>query len=424
MAIRVAIVTLLAVSLCSQAQQQSDLQITAQLRYRAEYRQNADFDTQFGDQQAFVAQRLRLRLQWQPQSKLRAVVRVQDSRRWGEAGSTTQPLNSTEFHLGFVEMEELGGLPLAVRIGRQELALGEQRLVGPFDWDNSGRAFDALRLQLGKQRHLLQVWFAHLRDKNAAAINSNQEFVGLHYTTSTDANPILEAYAMMLIDDRDFPIGSSSEKLLWLNTLGLRCAGSVWQNLQFDGEIAYQTGDHGSLSVSAFAVIMRGQYAVPMPWSPTLGLGYEFGSGDSNPNDEKLETFSALFPSIHRHLGAMDYVSRSNSAATDAFVHVTPAAEWSLKLHYFYFQLAHGNDAWYKAEGFNFDRRSETFLPALPGESIELGHEFDLLISYRFRRQVLIAAGLSRFIAGGFIKAGNPGAEDSDWGYLSLTMEL
>jgi len=71
---------------------QPSLQVAGELRYRSEFRQNADFDSRLGDAQAFVTQRLRLGVRWEFQQNLEALVQLQDSRLWGEEGSTTPRL--------------------------------------------------------------------------------------------------------------------------------------------------------------------------------------------------------------------------------------------------------------------------------------------------------------------------------------------
>src|SRR5262245_21792564 len=122
---------------------QPGLNISGELRIRGEGRQNADFDSQLGDQSVFIAQRSRATLHWQFPSQIQAVLQIQDSRLWGEEGSTNRALNSTDLHQGYFDVEKLFGKSLLLRAGRQQLAFGNERLVGKNDWDKIGRAFDA-----------------------------------------------------------------------------------------------------------------------------------------------------------------------------------------------------------------------------------------------------------------------------------------
>lgn len=399
---------------------QEPLQISGELRQRSEYRQNADFDSRLGDEQIFVLQRLRLGLHWNFPNQLAAFVQMQDSRLWGEEGSTTQPLDNTDVHQAYFEMQRLAGKPLRVRLGRQEMKFGSQRLVGVNDWNNVGRAFDALRLTYGEHATTLDLWLAQIRDKNAATIDGNQEFAGAFFSSGSAATRVFDAYAAWLIDDRDFPIGSSSGEALFLGTCGVRLAGVLRQRLEYEAEGVYQTGKHGNLDVNAFGVILQGKIKLGQKWLPKIGASYKFGSGDENPNDGKLQTLSTLFPTVHGQFGAADYAGWSNIADVMFLTEISPAPALRATARLHYLRLAHGNDAWYLARGFTFDKRAETLLPARPGESIELGYNFDLQVDYDFREQVGLSLGVSRFFAGDFIKAGNPEADDSNWGYFSI----
>ncbi len=403
---------------------QTQFDLAGELRVRGEGRQNADFEAQFGDQSVFIAQRARAALQWQFPSHLRAVLQIQDARLWGEAGSTGRALNSMDLHQAYLDLEKLFGRSMALRLGRQEMAFGSERLVGRNDWDQTGRAFDALRLTWGEPLQKIDFWLAQNRNKNATGINSNQEFLGAYFSTQQFFKNTAEAYAFALLDDRNFPLGSAAGKSLLLMATGLRLAGKFKERWHYDLEGVYQFGHHGELQVQAYGLALQGRWQITRRHAPTLSASYVFGSGDSNPFDQKLETFSAFFPSVHEHFGAMDYVSWSNIAATAAGFDFSPAKDFLVEAQLHYFQLAHGNDAWYGASGFNFDRRNEVFLPALPGESIELGYEIDLACAYVLRERLQFHFGLSRFFPGGFVKAGNPEADPSDWGFLSLRMKF
>jgi len=37
--------------------------------------------------------------------------------------------------------------PVSLKVGRQELSYGEERLVGAFAWNNIGRVFDAVKVR-------------------------------------------------------------------------------------------------------------------------------------------------------------------------------------------------------------------------------------------------------------------------------------
>jgi hypothetical protein len=57
---------------------------------------------------------------------------------------------------GYVEFDLEGIAPARLRVGRQELAFGGERLIGPADWGMS-RTFDAIDLSLSHGRATLDL---------------------------------------------------------------------------------------------------------------------------------------------------------------------------------------------------------------------------------------------------------------------------
>ncbi|MEP6662389.1 MAG: alginate export family protein, partial [Verrucomicrobiota bacterium] len=55
--------------------------------------------------------------------------------------------DSIDLHQAYFTLGNLKEFPLSLKIGRQELAYGDERLVGPVGWNNIGRVFDAAKLR-------------------------------------------------------------------------------------------------------------------------------------------------------------------------------------------------------------------------------------------------------------------------------------
>ena len=54
-----------------------------------------------------------------------------------------------------------------VRVGRQELALDSQRLIGAVDWTLQGRSFDAIRAMWKSGKNQANIFAAMVRDSDA-----------------------------------------------------------------------------------------------------------------------------------------------------------------------------------------------------------------------------------------------------------------
>ena len=48
-----------------------------------------------------------------------------------------------DLHQAFITIGNHKRFPLSLKVGRQELSYGDERLVGAFAWNNIGRVFDA-----------------------------------------------------------------------------------------------------------------------------------------------------------------------------------------------------------------------------------------------------------------------------------------
>ena len=413
---------------------QEPLKISGELRMRGEARNNADFNSERLDGTVQVFNRLRLGFLQNLDDGLLIFVQLQDSRIWGEEGSSLTPLNKIDLHQAYLQIDRPAELPFTILVGRQKLAFGSERLLGNFEWDNVSRSFDALKVRVGSEDQSLDFWLAQVRDHTAPTVARNQELGGVFFSSQRLLPTAVESYLLILYDARNFesvanpaPPGQQDEpsKTLALYTIGARCNGQIGQRWHYDLEGAYQTGSRGFRDISAYGLALYADYALAKPWSPAIHAGYILGSGDRNPRDGKSETFANLFPDAHRYLGAMDYASWSNISAGYLGFSISPREKFSLGADWHRLSLAKANDAWYRAGGFNIGTPPEFYRKAVPAAGRQLGHEIDLYLSYLYRQRVNLTAGLSNFFAGKFIKTtGGLRADDSIWAYLAVTAKF
>ena len=133
-----------------------DGQLTPWLQVRGEFRARVEGFTGGGfadNSDAYWMDRFRLNATISPARSMKFVVQVHDARAFDKAiGSRVVPLRDTlDLRMAYGEF----GSTNAVRIGRQELAFGEQRLLGYAGWLNTARTFDGARVTL--KRNGLQV---------------------------------------------------------------------------------------------------------------------------------------------------------------------------------------------------------------------------------------------------------------------------
>ena len=103
---------------------------------------------------SFFQQRFRIGMMIKPADWLKFYVQGQDSIEFGEKRPEIPGASGAEgddyFNLrqAYVEISDYDKSPLGLKIGRQVLSYGDERLVGEFDWNNFSRTFDAVKLTI------------------------------------------------------------------------------------------------------------------------------------------------------------------------------------------------------------------------------------------------------------------------------------
>ncbi|MEO6844994.1 MAG: alginate export family protein, partial [Ginsengibacter sp.] len=149
--------------------------LSGQLRTRSEYRDGQGAPLSKGNDPAiFTSQRTRLKFGY-AMYRLKFGLSLQDVRVWGQDVSTinrttTANNNGLMLHEAWAEIlltdTTLKNKALSLKIGRQELAYDDQRLLGNLDWLQQGRTHDAAVLKFETKS-----WMIHL----AGAFNQNKE---------------------------------------------------------------------------------------------------------------------------------------------------------------------------------------------------------------------------------------------------------
>ena len=107
-------------------QQNSQVTFGGQVRPRFESRTPGD-----GEWNSFTSMRVRAALNALLEGDVRIFIQLQDVRLFGEEANTLGDFRADNFdlHQGFVELTDVPSVGGSLKVGRQELALGEQRLV-------------------------------------------------------------------------------------------------------------------------------------------------------------------------------------------------------------------------------------------------------------------------------------------------------
>jgi len=243
----------------------------------------------------------------------------------------------------------------------------QQRLLGNFGFTNAQRSFDGADAHYGRGSWDITA-FAARADQGVFNMNGNPELnVDAQYLAFTQqaahGHVLWRAFAigyhdgrtgLTKTDNRPLAVRSADHDNIRLGTYGGNLiaeapAGPGQFDFLFWG--AYQNGSWGTQSDSGDAAAVEAGYQLTrVRTAPWLRGGWYRGSGDSNPNDNKHNTFFQLLPTPRGYARLPCFNLMNNK---DEFVSVIdkPAKKLALRSDLHWLQLTSSNDLWYLGGG-------------------------------------------------------------------------
>lgn len=242
-----------------------------------------------------------------------------------------------------------------------------QRLVGNFGFSTAQRSFDGADGHIGGGSWDLAA-MASRADQGVFNMNGNPELnVDLQYlafTRSQFRNHLLwRAFALgyhdgrtgiTRTDNRPLSIRQEDRNNIRIGTYGGDFIGSIAAprgEFDFLGWGVLQNGQWGSLEQSSKAGTLEGGYQfLDVPSMPWVRAGYFYGSGDTNPADNRHQTFFQVLPTPWLYARFPFYNLMNNR---DGFVQLIdhPSRRIDLRADVHSLQLASKEDLWYLGGG-------------------------------------------------------------------------
>jgi hypothetical protein len=385
------------------------------LRLRGEFRERMEGFDGLGFNETredlYWLSRFRFNATVTPSKTLSFQVQAQDARVARKTvGPTGTPFRAPfDLRMAFADIGASSGR-VTLRVGRQELAYGEQRLVGHVSWLNAARTFDGVKLTVRTKPMQIETFATSvvriLEDRFDRSGNGNR-FAGSYITI-----PALVPAASVepyVFYRRDVNLLKETGGVDDLNsaTVGVRVAGKLPARLDYGVEMALQRGSLGSDDVNAWAGHWQLRETLPGGLAPKITGEYNFASGDDDPADGVRGTFDQLFPTPHDKTGLADQIGWKNVHHARAGFEITPIRNLPVATNYHSWWLANANDGIYNVANASIAR--------VPGGAANrhVGQEIDVQVSRALFPQLQVAAGYAHIFTGAFLKEATPGASYS-----------
>jgi hypothetical protein len=280
----------------------SYLTLGGELRERFESYLNPNFGLKAPPSNAYLLQRLLLDADLHLTDYVRIFVQLGEMDRLGNRGVTsTTDIDHLDVMQGFVDLKlpsPFGDAPV-VRVGREELLFGFQRLIAVREGPNVRRDFDGFRVTDhidGATIDLLGV----RPISNAEGVfddhtNMKQLLWGAYVTVPV--GPVLKADLYALHYENTAARYRGVTGVEQRETFGFRLFGEA-DGFDWNGEVAAQSGTFRDHDIRADMLAGIAGYTFrDVAWQPRIGIETNFASGD-NSHSSAIGTFNAMFPRL------------------------------------------------------------------------------------------------------------------------------
>ncbi len=377
------------------------LQIGGQIRGRFESPSGTSLAN--GSQDSYYASRIRANLGVKPFRWLKFFAQTQDA-RVGAYNLPTAPTtlyNPMDLRQGYIQLSSEGKWgKMQLRAGRQELAFGGERVIGPADWGMS-RTFDALDLTMDRGPAKVDFFAGSAVQIDSARFDrhkSGEHFYGAygsigHLLPGMTIEPYILFKQTLQIKSETGVLGDSL-----VSSPGVRIVGKTPGRFDYTVEVLEQWGSYSSDRARAFGQsYVAGWTVANSVLKPRLSAEYSYASGDATQKDGIRGTFDQFYPSNHGYYGMIDQFGWKNLKNWRAGFDFTPLKKIKFRTDFNEFYLATVQDALYASNGSSavLNRKAT---------SNHIGSEVNVVALYQWTKVWRFGAGYGRLWAGDFLK--------------------
>lgn len=430
----------------SQKFESTDLGGEFRVRYQVKdnFGNGANFhfrDTGVDNDNSYLENRLRMHLGVTPSDWIGVYVEGQHASSTGDEKAANPSSDILDLYQGYLDLGNLEQFPVTLRVGRQAMDYGDNRLVGRRPFNNIGRVFDAAKVRYTSGDTWVDGFVSRtvtVDDGSFNVANDYECFYGVYASTlAICPKQTTDIYFLGLNSGLGSSTATTGSPVAGggsprdIYTIGTRMASvpgelGAW-DYGVEGAIQFGRFKFGAAAASldhfAYALHGRGGYTFGEAWgAPRVGLVYDYASGDDDPTDGDHGTFDQLLPSVHGPLGFMDVVGWQNIHHIGIPMSVTPTEKLKVTLGYHAFWLASDQDFFYNVTG--GARTAGGYGISTAGGKF-VGSEIDLIANYRVCESATLQTGFGHFFTGDYVDSSLAplgGSADANWVYALMNV--
>lgn len=299
----------------------------------------------------------------------------------------------------------------SLKIGRQKISYGDNRIFGPGEWGNTGRwTWDAFKISYKNKSNFIDVFAGGTKIHDPEEISipfTNTEFWGgglyAHYEWKG------------IVDIEPFYVIKREGSAPYANTLdftrqwlGMRLFNNDFHHFVYDFTISREFGNEIGKSIDAYGIVAKIGYQFhTLPSGPILAVRESYASGGKN-SESKIRTFDPAYGSKDQYYGRMNITSWSNLDDREIFVTMVPVKNMKIEMSYHWFYVPVPDDV--------------TFLKTikLQAGKHHLGDEFDIFINYQILKQLQFVTAFGYFMPGDIEPINNRKPKNASWFALQV----
>jgi hypothetical protein len=319
--------------------------------------------------------------------------------------------NKLGLHQAFIDYKFNKNIML--RIGRQEMGYGNNRILTFREGPNTRLAFDAVVLKYSNKKRkidLLAVTPVVSKQNAFDDVSFKEKVYGIYGTEYIIPKKLLLDYYVLQFESnsRRYNFVSGKEKR---QSFGLRFFS---QNPLFNYELesTYQTGTFNNTNIKAYSFSSDVNYVLHKKNNFIVGIGSNYISGDKDKTDNTLNTYNLIFSKPSYGLAAP--IGSSNITNVNPYLKINPTKKLNVFAGIYFLSRQSNQDGTY-SPGMAQVRPTPTNLFTSTKKSI--GTQYAVETGYNINKHLFFAIDAAYLKAGNYVKQTGKG---KDITYLSF----